>query len=268
MLGIVVVVAWLSEIKGVDTVQVVISSLASLAYIFAAPVGLRSEIKPEVLPLAMAITIFYDRNFLIKTHGTRVLMAVIALVTMHLHGPASSAPVTFAFCIGAVCDASMRKNLTMFSVLVFWLTIGDGGTLTPLTLASTQFLRRPAALKIALRQIRAAHGPAYVLTLAQAYAAQPSFVGAIAALSSMIAATIFRPDNAWEGQLLPRILTVGKCFASRKRVHAQLMIMSFVAATVRCAYFMAARGQTVGDKLLVAEERRLARELNDADDDL
>ena len=39
MLGIVVVVAWLSEIKGVDTVQAVISSLASLAYIFAARDG-------------------------------------------------------------------------------------------------------------------------------------------------------------------------------------------------------------------------------------
>lgn len=163
MLRIVVVVAWLSEIKVVDTVQVVISSLTSLAYIFAAPVGLRSKIKPEVLPLAMAITVFYDKNFLIKTHGTRVLMAVIALITMHLHGPASSAPVTFAFCIGAVCDASLRKNMTMFAVLVFWLTIA-------LTLASTQFLRRPAALKIALPQIRAAHGPVYVLTLAQAYA--------------------------------------------------------------------------------------------------
>lgn len=69
MLGIVVVVAWLSEIKGVDTVQVVISSLASLAYIFATPVSLRSEIKPEVLPLAKAIIVFYDRDFLIKTQG-------------------------------------------------------------------------------------------------------------------------------------------------------------------------------------------------------
>ena len=240
MLSIVVGVAWLSEIKGADTDQVVISSLVSLAYIFAAPAGLRSEIKSEVLPLAMAITVFYDRNFLIKTHGARVLMAVLASVTMHLHGPASSAPVTFTFCLAAVCDASLRKNMTMFAVLVWWLAIGDGGTLTPLTLASTQFLRRPAALKIALRQIRAAHGPAYVLTLAQAYAAQPTFVGAIAASSSLFAATIFRPDNAWEGQLLPRILTVGKCFASRKRVHAQLMITSFVAATVHCASFKAA----------------------------
>jgi hypothetical protein len=241
MLGIVMVVAWLSEIKGVDTVQAVISSLVSLAYIFAAPVGLRSWIKPEVLPLAMAITVFYDRNFRIKTHGARVLMAaLLAMFAMNLRGPASSTPVTFALCLAAARDASLRKNMTMFAVLVWWLTIGDGSTSTPVMLASTQFLRRPAALKIALRQIRAAHGPAYVLALAQAYAAQPTFVGAIAASSSLLAATIFRPDNAWEDQLLPRALTVGKCFASRKRVHALLMITSTVAATVRCASSKAA----------------------------
>ena len=240
MLGIVVVVAWLSEIKGADAVQALISSFVSLAYIFASPAGLHTEIKPEVLPLAMAITVFYDRTFSIKTHGTRVLMSVVAAVAMHLYGSASSAPATFVFCLAATRDDSLRKNMTMLAVLVWWFTIGDGGTFTPLMLASTQFIRRPAALKHALRQIRAAHGPAYVLTLAQAYAAQPTLLSAVAASSSLFAATMCRPDNTWEGHFLLRTLTVGHSFSSRKRVHALLMITSTVAATVRCASFKAA----------------------------
>lgn len=159
---------------------------------------------------------------------------------MNYHGCApliSVAPTTFtiAFCLAAVCaDASLRKNVTMFAVLIWWLSIGESSYVTPLVLASTQFLRRPTVLKHALRNVRAAHGPAYVLTLAQAFAAQPTLLSAIAASSSLCAATFVRPDNVWEACVLPRRLTLGNCFALRKRVHALLMITSTAAATARC----------------------------------
>jgi len=242
MLGVVMATSWLQLAKD-DVAQSLLLTLVSLAYIRAAPVGAYTAIPHEALPLAAAITIFYDRTFSVARHGRRVLLLVCSLIAIHYRcGPSClwrGHTFTLLACLGAHADASLRKNMLMFAVLVWWLAVGSTvttvsvhGTLAPVVLASTQFFRRPAALKHALRNVRQAHGPAYVCVLARSFVVQPTLLGAIAAASSLYAATIVRPDNKWAQPYLPCALTLGDS-SSRKRMHGLLMMVSVVASAVR-----------------------------------
>jgi hypothetical protein len=223
-----------------------------------------------LLWLGTRLTVFYRRRFDFSEH-TRPLIDLVSLglaITnsyLQTHSFVSSSGAIFYMWpffetfFRVESTHEMLKSLLLSCSFCFAVT----GTVASLSwiavtvMASTQLLRWPPALKVYLRNIRTMCGPSYAIFIAGAclkemdlsdvgsqdepqsrsFLLPPSLLQ-FSAVSAIFASIMFRPDNQAVWSLLPyaddlRRLGLIPSPEHQKRIHASLMVLSYVCMVVK-----------------------------------
>ena len=225
-----------------------------------------------LIVVGLLLSIFYKKSFTFRDEGLNDITLTVSAVFLHIitiytEDAFGTTGKIFSFGLMAFAffetfyhmDWSERIKAVIISVtiLICRITSGEALGICAAVVAISQFLRKPNSLKNALSTFRIMLGPVYFLLMAGAgmqfidsQRICNSALSLITAVSPLVAATFFRPDNF---ELLK--LVCPNCFniirpPLIRSIHGLLMFFSLFAITLNSLWPPTVRWIALADLLL------------------
>ena len=223
------------------------------------------------LALGRILTVYFKRAFSFSKHGGQIILDVvpllISLIVSRFLGSRLCVPLQVLSLLFSIAQHGFhgeKIKTVVLSVCISLVLYGEGVGVAllgkPLTqkhfesgmlvAASTQLLRNPDRLKLALSEFRIVCGPLYPILACGLASFVPceglldTLTASVTAIAAVAAATLFRPDNNATIDLIPKLIP-SLVRRRRKLIHGLLMAGSCLVTFLKMCSSL---GQDEADK--------------------
>lgn len=197
--------------------------------------------------IGFAAAAFFRKDFQVRRHGQALVLSLVAGFV------AASVPSWVSLMVLLLLSVAggwefregTKKNMLMVLFVAAFVSsdLGFQGTAMATAVAAvSNLIRNPESLKLALRPIRVAGGPVYVIGTWLAFrecprtTAMPQLLLFVSAVAATVASTVLRPDNTEVSRLLAALFNIPLPPSSKRRLtHGLLMLFSVLTGACGAA---------------------------------